>query len=99
MARFDVYRNTAGEGFLLDFQADLLSHLNTRVVVPLLPSDCAFQPARGLNPVFEIDDDRCVMATQFMAAVPSNLLKLPVARLEGFRAEITAALDLLFQGF
>ena len=38
MARFDVYRNSAGEGFLLDVQADLLSYLNTRVVVPLLPS-------------------------------------------------------------
>ena len=33
MARFDVYRNSAGEGFLLEVQADLLSHLNTRVVV------------------------------------------------------------------
>ncbi|CAM5429606.1 hypothetical protein TMEC54S_03045 [Thauera mechernichensis] len=40
MARFDVYRNSAGEGFLLDVQADLLSHLNTRVVVPLLPPGC-----------------------------------------------------------
>jgi toxin CcdB len=34
MARFDVYRNPAGAGCLLDIQADLLSHLNTRVVVP-----------------------------------------------------------------
>nr|WP_084591089.1 CcdB family protein [Desulfonatronovibrio magnus] len=39
MSRFDVYPNTGGYGSLLDVQADLLSHLNTRVVVPLLPVD------------------------------------------------------------
>lgn len=99
MARFDVYRNSAGEGFLLDVQADLLSYLNTRVVVPLLPSGGELQPARGLNPVFEIEDGRFVRATQFMAAVPASLLKVPVARLGAFRAEITTALDMLFQGF
>ena len=99
MARFDVYRNSAIEGFLLDVQADLLSHLNTRVVVPLLPSDGGFQPARGLNPVFEIEGGRFVMATQFLATVPSSLLKAPVARLGASRTEITTALDMLFQGF
>jgi hypothetical protein len=34
-----------------------------------------------------------------MAAVPASLLKVPVARLGAFRAEITTALDMLFQGF
>mgnify|MGYP000846924559 CR=1 FL=1 len=99
MARFDVYRNDAGEGFLHDVQADLLSPLNTRVVVPLLPRDGGLHPARGLNPVFEIEDGVWVMATQFMAAVPSSLLRAPVGRLETCRAEITTALDMLFQGF
>ncbi|ABC24346.1 CcdB family protein [Rhodospirillum rubrum] len=37
MARFDVYANPDGMGGLLNIQADLLRHLNTRVVVPLLP--------------------------------------------------------------
>ena len=99
MACFDVYRNSVGEGFLLDVQADLLGHLNTRVVVPLLPSGGELQPARGLNPVFEIEGGRLVMATQFLATVPSSLLRAPVARLGAFRAEITTALDVLFQGF
>lgn len=99
MARFDVYRNSAGEGFLLEVQADLLSHLNTRVVVPLLPSGGELQPARGLNPVFEIEGGRFVMVTQFLATVPISLLKAPMARLGAFRAEITTALDMLFQEF
>ena len=41
MARFDVYRNPEGSGYLLDVQADLLSDLNTRVVVPLIPAELA----------------------------------------------------------
>ncbi|KAI5914876.1 CcdB family protein [Thauera sp. 2A1] len=77
----------------------LLNHLNTRVVVPMLPRDDPLQPARGLNPVFEIDGRAWVMATQYVPAVPSSLLKAPVARLDAFRAEITTALDMLFQGF
>lgn len=50
MARFDVYQNPDGQGALLDVQADLLSQLNTRVVVPLLPASYAPIPAKHLNP-------------------------------------------------
>jgi len=99
MARFDVYLNPAGAGCLLDIQADLLSHLNTRVVVPLLPMSSAPQPARALNPGFDIGEETMVMCTQFMAAVPANILKNPIASLSGRRDDIVAAIDLLMQGF
>lgn len=99
MARFDVFKNPDGAGCLLDIQADLLSHLNTRVVVPLLPLSRAPQPARTLNPGFEISGETLVMVTQFMAAIPANLLRTPVASLGARRDEIVAAIDLLMQGF
>jgi toxin CcdB len=35
MARYDLYRNEREGIYLLDVQADLLDHLNTRVIVPL----------------------------------------------------------------
>ena len=73
--------------FLLDIPADLPSHLNTRVVVPLLPRDGELLSAGGLNSVVEIEDGGWVMAIQFMA---------PVARLDAVRAEITTALDMVF---
>ena len=50
MARFHVYVNAEGGGYLLDVQANLLNHLNTCVVVPLLPLDTAPKPAKVLNP-------------------------------------------------
>lgn len=99
MARFGVFRNPEGAGYLLDVQADLLDYLNTRIVVPLLPVAAAPTPAKTLNPVFEVEGESVVMVTQFLAAVPAHLLRTPVAILEGQRYDITAALDLLFQGF
>jgi toxin CcdB len=98
MARFDVYANPGG-GFVLDVQADLLDELKTRVVVPLLPLDAAPQPARRLNPVFELEGTRCVMVTQFLAAVPVSVLASPIANLSAHRDEIVAALDMVFHGF
>ena len=99
MARFGVYANPDGKGYLLDVQADLLSHYNTRIVVPLLPLANAPTPAGTLNPVFDIEGTKVLMATQWMASVPAQLLKVQMLSLEPFRNEITAALDLLFQGF
>ena len=77
----------------------LTSHFVTRVVAPLLPVEAVPFYASALNPVFEIEGARFVMATQGMAAVPLAILKHPVSSLEHRRAEIVAAVDLLFQGF
>lgn len=55
MPKFDVFPNPTGNGFLLDVQTDLLSDLNTRVVVPLMPTASAPKPATRLNPTFTID--------------------------------------------
>ncbi|KIH76163.1 toxin CcdB [Geoalkalibacter ferrihydriticus] len=99
MARFDVYLNKEGQGCLLDVQADILCHLNTRLVVPLLPQAQAPQPAQHLNPCFAIAGESLVMATQFMAAVPAGILDTPLTDLRQHRHEIVAAIDFLLQGF
>ncbi|MDX1587609.1 MAG: CcdB family protein [Oleiphilaceae bacterium] len=99
MARFDIFENDGGAGYLLDVQSDLLSGLNTRVVVPLLPKSSAPFPAQRLNPVFSIEDQELVMATQYMAAVPEGELRSGVCSLAEQQDEISAALDMLFLGF
>jgi toxin CcdB len=99
MARFDVYRNPDGSGYLLDVQANFLSHLNTRVVAPLLPPDEAPRPAQRLNPRFHIGADDVVMVTQFLAAVPSSMLKAPAGTLADHHSDIVDAIDFLMQGF
>ena len=108
MTRFHVHASaeSAGDGngdgdrvsCLLDVQANLLQHLNTCVVVPLLPLNQAPQPARVLNPVFEIDGQRYMMAAQFMAALPCRLLGREVLDLQAEAGTVVGALNCLFQG-
>ena len=99
MAKFDVYANPGGAGFLLDCQADLLSELTSRFVVPLLPLKKAPKPARRLNPVFQIEGSSYVMVTQFAATVPARSLKDRIVSLVEYEIEIGNALDMLLSGF
>ncbi len=99
MARFDVYKNPNGAGYLLDVQADLLHNLNTRVVVPLMPQDNAPMPAKRLNPIFNFSGRDYVMTTQFLATVPEAILGTPVDHVSQRSEDITNALDMVFIGF
>lgn len=99
MARFDVYANPDGNGFLLDVQADLMSHLNSRLVIPLVSTAIAPTPIKVLNPIVQIEDAAYLLLTQQMAAVRVQILKRPVLNVNDRRDEVTAAIDLLLQGF
>jgi toxin CcdB len=98
MARFSVYPDADGGGYLLDVQADIMRHLNTRVVVPLMPLGKAPKPATSLNPLFVIDDIEHSMVTQYMAAVPTSILKRETLNVADRRDDIVNAIDLLLQG-
>ena len=99
MARYDLYAAPDGKGWLLDVQADLLDHLNTRVVVPVVPLVRAPKPARRLNPVVVIEGMECVMLTQFLGVMPVRELGRRVGSLEGEAEAVMAALDMVFVGF
>lgn len=100
MPRLDVYPIPGGgPGYVVDVQADLLTHLRTRAVVPLLPQDQTAKPIQELNPVFEIKGQMFVMLTQAIATVPLGELRQAIASLAPHRDEITRALDVLFLGF
>ncbi len=101
MSRLDVHAlpGMEGGGYVVDVQADLLSHLSTRIVVPLFAEATAPKPVSELNPVFEILGARFVMVTQALASVPLRELKGAVASLEGEHDRVTRALDILLVGF
>jgi toxin CcdB len=98
MARFSVYPNPEADGYLLDVQADIMRHLNTRVVVPLMPLGKAPQPATRLNPLFVIEDIEHTMVTQYLAAVPISVLKRETLNYADRSDDIVNAIDLLLQG-
>lgn len=96
MAQFDVHRV---DGVLVvDCQSDLLASLNTRVVIPLLERDAGLKPATRLNPVLDVEGSPYVMATQFIATVPAQLLGSAIASLAARNIEIIGAMDFLLTG-
>jgi toxin CcdB len=84
---------------LLEVQADLLSGLATRLVVPLIPATQFGQPLDKLNPTFKIGSRAHVMATAEMAAIPVKMLGERVSTLEHHATDILAAIDFLISGF
>ena len=98
MAQFDVHANPNGPGLLLDCQSDLLSDLETRLVIPLLPPEVAPKPCGRLNPAFDIRGERFVMVTQYGAALELRELGLKLASLADRHIEIVGALDVLITG-
>lgn len=100
MAQFDVYKNTRGGLYplLLDVQADLLSSLATRIVVPMIPAKKYGKPISRLHPIATINTIDYVLKFHDLAAVPATVLVQPIASLAHRRSELVAAVDLLFTG-
>jgi toxin CcdB len=101
MAQFDVFRNPRPGLFplLLDVQANLLSGLATRVVVPMAKrKGYGLPPIAQLNPRAKLGGVEYVMVFQELAAVPATALGEVVGSLKSRRAELVRAIDLLFTG-
>lgn len=99
MARFNLFDNPDGEGYLLDVQSDLLDITRTRVVVPMVPAGRVPRAVSRLHPVFALRGGDHVMATHLIATVPIEVLNQPRGDLAAHQDTITAALDMLFSGF
>lgn len=103
MAQFDVYTNPNPETrraipYLLDVQADLLSNLATRVVIPLYAVSSMNKAAKHLNPRFSIKRATVIMSTAELSGVMLNSLGDNVCSLKEHRNDIIAALDFLITG-
>ncbi len=101
MAQFDVYKNlnkltNQQIPYLLDIQNDILSDLNTRVVVPLGIK----KPYNNtVNPKFIINNTEFIMITTQIAAISLNNIGTKVSSLEDNRSDIINAIDFIISGF
>jgi toxin CcdB len=98
MARLDAYRMADG-ALVVDCQADLLSHLKTRLVVPLLSEADVSSPIKRLNPIVDIMGRAFYFCADLAAAVPTSQLLDRVGSLENDEDSLGAALDMLLIGF
>ena len=104
MTQFTLYRNEDKSSsdtypYFIDIQNALLSDLNSRLVIPLSkPSSLNNTSATNLCPVLEIENDRFVLLTHQMIAVPASALKSKVISVTNYQEEITDAIEFLISG-
>ena len=100
MARFDVYKLEGPTPLVIDVQSDLLSKLQTRVVVPLISLDRApNEPMPRLRPQLKLQSIDYIMSTSELAAIPTSDMRECIGNLESERGAIVDAIDFLLQGF
>jgi toxin CcdB len=102
--QFDLYqnKNQASKGrfpLLLDVQADLLSEMQTRMVIPLAPKAAFAEKAISiLMPTITVQDTEYLAVTGQMASIARSHLGGRVGNAGKHRQAIVTAIDLLFAG-
>jgi len=104
VSQFDVYVNTNSASkkqypLLLDVQHVVLSVLNTRIVIPLCQIDTVDGTVMDtLMPTIRVSEQKYILMTPQIAAIPVRMLRKPVGTLVHSRAEVLAALDFAITG-
>jgi len=102
MAKFDIYRVVSAHvnaEYFVDVQSDLLSEIDSRVVIPLVPLANYGPPMSRLNPVFAIEGELHALATADLAGAPNAILGEVVGSLKDHADDIVNAIDFLLFGF
>lgn len=97
MAHYDVVRLKSGQ-WVIDCQAELLTGINSRFVVPLLRLQDAPPPLPHLNPQFKIQGEDWLMVTQFAGAISVTEIEAVILSLAHEEYRIKNALDMLLTG-
>jgi len=104
MPQFDVYLNPSRSTkkaypYLVDIQSEIVSEIATRIVLPLARrSELKEQEMKKLTPVVSYDNEKLLIMTPQISAVPAKILMKPLGSLAHFRDEIIASLDFAISG-
>ena len=104
MPQFTLYKNKDKSSsktypYFVDVQSDLVDNLNTRMVIPLIPTKLLGKKVPSLLcPIIHLDEGEFVLLTQQMTSVPVKILTDPVNELSTFRNQIIASIDFLITG-
>ncbi|EIT69628.1 MULTISPECIES: CcdB family protein [Hydrocarboniphaga] len=104
MAQFDLYANPVPAArrlrpYLLEIQSDLLTGMQTTVVVPLLVLGAERSRFERLTPELQIGNERLRLWLPDILSVHRRALGRPIVNLSSERDRIIAALDHLISGF
>ncbi|HBY2168558.1 TPA: plasmid maintenance protein CcdB [Klebsiella pneumoniae] len=104
MKQFAVYknksRNKQAYPYFIDVQADMLAHLNTRLVMPLTQKANSNSQVKALTPIITIDQiDYVVLATMITTTDVKNLKdEDAVMDASHLRDQLVSAIDMMILG-
>ena len=106
MAQLDYFANTDTDTntnkiypFMVDVQDNLLSDLNSRVVIPLTPLINLEEPyPKNLCPIITIEGKDYSLLTHQISSISKRFLSHYQGTLAHNRSEIIAAIDFLITG-
>ena len=103
MPDFKIYQNKSptleNYTYLVDVQSELLSALETRLVIPLIKSEeIGRHLIKNLNPSITVNRNEFIAMTQQMAAIPKGILGNLVEDVDFSRSEILDSIDFLVTG-
>lgn len=104
MAQFDVYINPSQASrkhypYLVDIQSPFIADIATRIVFPLgVASLFSNQSMARLTPEITYQDEKLLLLTPQIAAVPAKLLTERIGSLAHFREQIISSLDFAIAG-
>lgn len=104
MSHYCIYKNYSltknNYPFLLNIQSDLLSHIDTRLVIPLAPiGNFNNQLIKNVNMIIRIQSEDYIVLTQQMAAIPIGMIGDEIMVCEEQRHEILRCIDFLVTGY
>lgn len=80
-------------------QAEVLTDLASRIVVPVCIASLIKNPISILNPVLEIEGKKYVALFDELSSYPAGMLPEEVVNLEALRGDFMKAYDFLIQGY
>jgi toxin CcdB len=104
MSQFDVYKNTnpttkSSYPYLVEIQSDLLSDLQTTVVIPLIEKKTyTGSQLRNLHPIFEISGKQYLAMTTLVAGIDRRTLGGNITSLSNSRDVIISSIDFMITG-
>ena len=104
MAQFDVFRNPSTATrkqfpYVVDVQSPYLDELATRIVIPLGKASLFKDTAmKGLTPELAFQDERLLLLTPQISAIPKKRLNAPIGSLSHMRNDMLNALGFAIFG-
>jgi toxin CcdB len=103
MAQYDVHRNSDTETavnfpYIVDVQADLLRHLDTRLVVPLGRAATGFKSLARLTPQVEVEGEHLLFLVNHAVSMQRSILGPVVGSVAENSIDLLNAIDFLLTG-